>query len=77
MKIHLEYTAVLQLEGVRNGDDVEVPDSCTIADLLTQLHVQPMHQKYVVPFVNGKQQRLPYRLSNGDKVVFSLPVGGG
>ena len=77
MKIHLEFTAVLQLEGVRSGDDVEVPDGCTITDLLTQLRVRPAHQKYVVPFVNGKQQRLPFRLSDGDKVIFSLPVGGG
>jgi len=77
MKIHLEFTAVLQLDGVKPGDQVEVAEGATIADLLTRLHVRPAHQKYVVPFVNGRQERLTRRLADGDKLVLSLPVGGG
>ena len=77
MKIHLEYTAVLDVKGVRNGMALEIPDGSTVAALLNRLEVRPEHQKFVVPFINGAQKKLSAQLRDNDKVVLSLPVGGG
>ena len=77
MKIHLEYTAVLDAKGVSSGSVVELPDGAAVTDVLDLLHVKKDHQKYVVPFVNGGKKRLADKLRDGDKLTLSLPVGGG
>ncbi|GEM_PF-443599 len=77
MKIHVEFAAVLDLKGVTNGAELDVPHGTTPADLLTTFHVRPEHQKYVTPFVNGTRMKLSHPLKEGDRLFLSLPVGGG
>ena len=77
MKIHIEYTGVLAAKGVSSGSVVDLPDGSAVTDVLNFLCVKKDHQKYVVPFVNGDKKRLADRLHDGDKLVLSLPVGGG
>jgi hypothetical protein len=77
MNIHLEYTAVLDAKGASSGSVMDLPDGTTVEDVLDLLHVKADHQKYVVPFVNGEKKRLTDRLRDGDKLMLSLPVGGG
>lgn len=77
MRIHLEFTGLLDVKGVVSGTTLEVPEGTTVAGLLDHLKVRPEHQKFVVPFINGEQKKLSAPLRDGDKVVLSLPVGGG
>jgi hypothetical protein len=77
MKVHLEYTAVLDAKGVPSGSVMQLPDGAAITDVLNLLLVKKDHQKYVVPFVNGDKKRLADKLHDGDKLTLSLPVGGG
>jgi hypothetical protein len=77
MKIRVEFTAVLDLKGVINGAELDLPHATTPGDLLTKFHVRPEHQKYVTPFVNGTRMKLSHPLKDGDRLFLSLPVGGG
>ena len=77
MKILVEYTAVLSAKGIASGSFVEVPDETDVAQLLSLLGVKDEHHKYVVAFVNGEKKRLAQKLRDGDKVMLSVPVGGG
>ena len=77
MKVQIEYTAVLAAKGASSGDTLDMPDGVAVTDVLDFLHVRKDHQKYVVPFVNGDKKRLTDKLRDGDKLVLSLPVGGG
>ena len=77
MKIHLEYTAVLDARGASSGSTLDLPNGTVVADVLDLLHVKKDHQRYVVPFVNGDKKRLNDTLRDGDKLILSLPVGGG
>ena len=77
MKIHIEYAALLELQGAANGAALEVPEGSTPADLLTQFKVRPEHQKFVIPFVNNEKKKLSAKLKDNDRLFLSLPVGGG
>jgi sulfur carrier protein ThiS len=77
VKVHLEYTGVLDVKSVPSGSQVDLPDHATIGVLLSQLQIRPEHQRFVVSAVNGKQQRASTRLADGDRVLLSLPMGGG
>lgn len=77
MKIFVEYTGVLDVKDVPSGSQVELPDKSTIGALLSHLKIKTEHQRFVVSAVNGKQQRASSRLMDGDRVLLSLPMGGG
>ena len=77
MNILLEYTAVLDVQGVPSGSRLELPEGAGVADVLNLLRVRKEHQKYVVPFVNGEKKRLEDTLRDGDTLMLSLPIGGG
>lgn len=77
MVVHLEYTAVLAVKGPKSGSEVELPDGSTVADLLERLHIQPDHRRHIVAFVNGTQRKPSTALHDGDRLVLSLPIGGG
>lgn len=77
MKILLEYTAVLDAQGVSSGSRVDLPDDAAVSNVLDILRVRKDHQKYVVPFVNGAKKCLTDTLHDGDTLTLSLPVGGG
>jgi sulfur carrier protein ThiS len=77
LKIHLEFTGLLDVKGATSGTAFDVPESTTVAALLSLLQVRPEHHKFVVPFVNGEQKKLSAALRENDRVLLSLPVGGG
>jgi hypothetical protein len=77
MKIRLEYTGVLEIKGVASNSDVDLPDGASVATLLNQLKVLPEHQKFVTVAVNGAQKKHHHVLQPGDRVLLSLPMGGG
>ena len=77
MKVFIEYTAVLAVKGAASGSALEIPDGTDVTGLLSRLSVKREHQKYVVAFINGEKKRLSEKLKDGDKVMLSVPVGGG
>lgn len=77
MKVQVEYTAVLHVPHVESGTWVEAPDGVTVAELLQRLGVAPRHVKFVAAAVNGKHVKNRHRLADGDRVLLSLPIGGG
>jgi len=64
-------------QGIRAGYplEVEVPDGSILADLVDSLTLP--REKIRVAFVNGRAQKLDYRLVPGDEVGIFPPVGGG
>ena len=54
---------------------VKLPESGTIADLVTHLNIPPREVK--VAFVDGRARAQVYRLKSGDEVGIFPPVGGG
>jgi molybdopterin converting factor small subunit len=55
--------------------ELQLPDGSTLSDLVARLALPK--EKVRVAFVNGKVQRLDFRLSPGDEVGLFPPVGGG
>ncbi len=64
-------------QGIRAGSplEVELPEGSTLADLVTHLALPGEEVK--ITFVNGRTQKLDYRLTAGDQVGIFPPVGGG
>ena len=77
MKVHVEYTGVLEVKDVPSGSDVELQEEATVGGLLNHLRIRPDHHRFIQTAVNGRQQRASARLSDGDRVVLFLPMGGG
>ncbi|MQY76652.1 MAG: hypothetical protein GH155_03395 [Spirochaeta sp.] len=77
MKIKIKYNAILNLPGVTSGSEIEIKDGATITELLALYRIKEAHQRYIIPFVNGQNQRLSYKLGNGDSLNLLLPAGGG
>ena len=77
VKIHLEYTSVLDVRNAENNSDVILPEGATVTDLLSFLEIKPEHQRFVIASVDGKKRSPGSELQDGDHVVLSLPIGGG
>ncbi|MFP4549136.1 MAG: MoaD/ThiS family protein [Fidelibacterota bacterium] len=77
MKIKIEYTAHLNLKGVKNSSEITLEKPITISQFLADHNIPPIQQKYIIPTVNKKQVNLSYLLADQDEVFLYLPVGGG
>lgn len=77
MKIKLEYGKLLKIEGYASGDEVEVPEGCTVRDLLIQLKLPPYLQKAVAVHVNGQHVWSSTILKENDVVRVSRVLSGG
>jgi len=79
MQLKVKLFATLQCyhPDTRAGEpfSVELPDSSTLADLVTLLAIRPNEVK--VTFVNGQARAEMYRLKDGDEVGIFPPIGGG
>jgi sulfur carrier protein ThiS len=75
--VRVEYAAVLHLPGLANGTSVALAAGSTVADLLRKGGVPADKARFVIPVVNGAKSRLDASLSDGDRVVLRLPMGGG
>lgn len=77
MTVTVEFTAVMNVPNISSGAQVELPPQATIHDLLKTIGIDARHMRFVVAVVNGKHVRANQRLSDGDHVLLSLPIGGG
>jgi molybdopterin converting factor small subunit len=69
----------LKQQGIRAGMpmqmELELPENSTLADLLALLELEK--GDVVITFVDGRAQKLGYRLSQGEQVGIFPPLGGG
>jgi molybdopterin converting factor small subunit len=77
MHIHLEYVAVLEIDGPVSGSTIELPEGARVADLLDRLHVIKPHQSCLTVSVNLEKARLHRVLKDGDEVFLAIPISGG
>ena len=77
MRIRVQFPAVMHLEGLKSGREVEVPIGTTIEELLTSSRVKREHLRYIIAIVNGNRRSLSYRLRDREELKLVLPVGGG
>ncbi|MGA7161585.1 MAG: MoaD/ThiS family protein [Bacteroidota bacterium] len=77
IKVEVECSGLLHIEGLEKGGYIEVKEGATIEDLLQRLHVARDHQKFVTAFINGQEKSRFTPLHENDKITFLLPIGGG
>ena len=77
MKIRIEYTAHLYLKGVKNNSWIEIDKPMSVSQFLINHNINLQQQKFIIPTVNMKQEKLSYILQENDELFLYLPVGGG
>lgn len=77
MKVWVRYSAVLNIEDVKNGNPVEVSPGTSITQLLIRCKVKEEHHRYLLVYVNGEKRGLSYVLRDNDQLQLFLPTGGG
>jgi hypothetical protein len=77
IRIHLEYAAVLDLQGLPNRGELELPPGARVGDVLRLGGIRDEQAGYVISAVNGKRRRLDTVLQDGDRLSLRLPLGGG
>ena len=73
----VEIVGVLRKPEGKSNLTRELPEESTIHDLLVKLGYREGHLRFIIPVVNGEHRSLEFKLSDGDDVVLTLPVGGG
>jgi len=73
----VEIVGVLRKPEGKSNLTRELPEESTIRDLLVKLGYRDGHFRFIIPVVNGEHRPLEFKLSDGDEVVLTLPVGGG
>jgi len=77
MKINLNYGKFIKIENVENDSQLEVPDNCTVRDLLAHLKLPSYLQKAVIVHVNDQPIWNATVLRENDFVrIFRLVSGG-
>jgi sulfur carrier protein ThiS len=77
MKVKVELLGLLHIKGFKNNNYIEVKDDSTISDIYNELNILKDHQKFIIPFINGKEVRKSVMVNDGDTVKIFLPTGGG
>jgi sulfur carrier protein ThiS len=77
MKINLEYGKFIKIEDYTSGSVIDVPDRCTVRQLLVQLKLPGYLQKAVAVHVNGEPVWNATVLKENDRVRVSRVVSGG
>ena len=77
LKVKVEIVGVLRRPDGKSKLESELPEESTIHDLLVLLGYREEHIRYIIPVVNGEHRSLEFKLSDGDDIVLTLPVGGG
>ncbi len=75
MNIQIKLFASLLDKLPVNADQFPVADGATVADLVTELDIDPKDAKLI--FVNGRKGALDSVLAEGDRVGLFPPIGGG
>jgi len=77
MKIRIEFVAYLYLKGIDNKSWVEIDEPMSVSQFLINNKINQQQQKFIIPTVNKKQEKLTYILKDNDELFLYLPVGGG
>ena len=77
VKIKVEYSAMLDIKGCTNGEEIEVSDSITVEDLLLQLGIKKHHIRFIIASINKKTVKHNYCLKENDTIFFLILAGGG
>lgn len=77
MKIHLSYGKFIRLENIENDSQIELPDNCTVCEMLAHLKLPTYLQKAVIVHVNDQPSWNATVLKENDSVrIFRLVSGG-
>ena len=77
MKISLGYSKFIKIENYASDSLIEVPDNCTVRDLLAFLKLPAYLQKAVIVHVNDEPVWNSTVLKENDSVKLYRLVGGG
>ncbi len=77
MKINLSYGKFIKIEDYENDSVVEVPDNCTVRELLALLKLPAYVQKAVIVHVNEEPVWNATVLKDNDTVKLYRLVSGG
>jgi len=77
MKIAFSYSKFIKIEGYDNDSTIEVPDNCTVRDLLALLKLPGYVQKAVIVHVNEEPVWNATVLKENDSVKLYRLVSGG
>lgn len=77
LKITVEYLGFLEIDSIKSGATMELPDGTTAGEVFSRLALKGAYLKYVLPIINGVRADHDKELKDGDKLFIYLPVGGG
>jgi sulfur carrier protein ThiS len=77
MKINLSYSKFIKIDGYPSDSVVDVPDNCTVRDLLALFKLPGYLQKSVTVRVNGEPVWLATILKENDSVTILRSLSGG
>ncbi len=77
MKIKLSYGKFLKIEDCPTGSMIEVPEKCTVRDLLVLLKLPYYLQKSIIARVNGEPVWMATELAENDTIWLLRTIGGG
>lgn len=77
MDIKVHFMGTPFIDGIQNGESVQVEESTTLAAFLLARHVQEEYQPFIVMFINGEPCEATHVLQEGDELTLYLPVSGG
>jgi sulfur carrier protein ThiS len=69
MRIKLEYIRLIRIEKCASNSLVEVPDNCTVGELLSFLKLPAHFQHAVIVHVNGEPAWNSTVLKDNDSVI--------
>ena len=75
--IRVHFPAIIHIDNLKSGSDVEIPVNTTIEELLTRFQVKKEHQRYLTIIVDGEKSSLSHILQNREELRLILPAGGG
>ncbi len=77
MKINLSYGKFIKIDGYDSDSTIEVPDNCTVRDLLVFLKLPSYVQKALIVHVNEEPVWNATVLRDNDSVKLYRLVSGG
>jgi len=77
MKINISYHKLIKIEKYANNSLIEVPDRCTVRDIISLLGIPKNLTGAIVVYVNDQPAWNSTVLKEGDSVKLLVLIGGG
>lgn len=77
MKIKVEYSAMLDIKGCKNGEEIHVQSPLTVEELLLHLGVKKHHIRFIIASINKETVKHSYQIQEDDNIFFLILAGGG